>query len=297
MKQAQPFLLRVGGKGLLAVILVALVVIPIVGVYGWAKAFGWIDPRKHATQIPLQERAIDKTVQAPKLFQEPLLSVTFDDGWESVFTVAYPLLQRYGIQTTQYALSGTLDDQKYMSIQQLRAMQATGHQIACHTVNHADLTTLDTKELNYQLKGCKDTFGKLLGPMKDFASPYSSYDETSIAAIKKYFRSHRNTDGDPTNGVGDPDVNVPDNFDIYNLTAVTVRRDTTPASIQKLIDYARKHNAWLILTYHAIDESKSNYGLDTKQLEAQLREMSTGKIRIAPVDEVLDTYISLPPEF
>jgi peptidoglycan/xylan/chitin deacetylase (PgdA/CDA1 family) len=70
------------------------------------------------------------------LFGQPLLSVTFDDGWESVYTQAMPILQRDGIRTTQYVLSGTEKDPLYMSWAQIGAMQRPATRLpatACRT--------------------------------------------------------------------------------------------------------------------------------------------------------------------
>lgn len=270
------------------VALLAFLVVPSLATINWATDLGLIDHRE-AKPIAMQPRTIDQT-GAPKLFEEPLLSVTFDDGWGTVFSSAYPLLQKYGISTTQYVLSGEFDDQQYMSKKQVEVLQQTGHQIGCHTVNHPDLTALDASALQHQLLDCKQTLIKLVGPIQDFASPYSSYSDATMAAIKQYYRSQRNTNGDPTNGVGDPDMNTAANFDIYNLTAVTVHRETTAKEIKALIDYAIAHKSWLILTYHAVDDRPSDYGLDIEGIQQQLKTMSNSNIRIATIGSVLDAY-------
>jgi peptidoglycan/xylan/chitin deacetylase (PgdA/CDA1 family) len=200
------------------------------------------------------------------------------------------LLQKYGVATTQYVISGTFSDRQYMSKKQVEVMQNTGHQIGCHSVSHADLVTLVDEDLKHEVSDCKKTLSDLYGTIKDFASPYSSYNDTTIAAIRKDFRSQRNTDGDPTNGIGDPDVNTGDNFDVYNLVSVTIHRDTTVKQISDLIDYAKAHNSWLILTYHAVDEGSSEYGLDNVKMEEQLKAINKSNIRIATVGQVLDEY-------
>jgi peptidoglycan/xylan/chitin deacetylase (PgdA/CDA1 family) len=275
-------------KGATLLFLLAFLILPSLTFLNWAKSFGLIDSRK-AKPIAMQVRAVDKTGK-PKLFEQPLLSVTFDDGWGSVFTHVYPLLQKHGVETTQYVMSGVFSDQQYMSKKQVEVMQQTGHQIGCHSVSHADLVTLIAKDLHHEVADCKKTLSDLYGNTKDFATPYSSYDDSVVAEIRKYFRSHRNTDGDPTNGIGDPDVNTGNDFDIYDITSVTIHRDTTSKQIADLIKYAQAHNSWLVLTYHAVDEGSSEYGLDTKKMEEQLKVMAESKIRIATVGQVLDEY-------
>jgi peptidoglycan/xylan/chitin deacetylase (PgdA/CDA1 family) len=226
----------------------------------------------------------------PKLFNEPLISVTFDDGWESVYQTAAPQLQKYGIHTTQYVLSGNGNYPGYMSIDQIKSLQKSGHEIACHSIDHPDLTTLDNEDLSKQLNGCKTDLSKALGaPVNDFASPYGSYNPRTIAATKKVFSSHRNILGTISDGVDDYDVNEAATFDKDNIIGVTVKRDTTVAELQQLVDYARSHNAWLVLVYHQADDGPSQYGMDPTALDKQLAYLSKTPVRIVTVGQVIKT--------
>jgi peptidoglycan/xylan/chitin deacetylase (PgdA/CDA1 family) len=291
-------ILETVGKVLILAIMAAILLFPVLNVVGLAKEIGIIDPRKTAPIIRMQIRPEDKTTQAPQLFKEPLLSVSFDDGWETTFTKAYPMLQQYGIPTTQYVLSGELGASNYLSIQQLQAMYESGHQIACHSVNHPDLTTLGPAELNYELKTCQQVFSKYFGPIQDFASPYSATDDTTIASIKQYYRSQRNTLGEyqiPTAW----SMNTPQNFNVYNINAIAIESNTTPAQITALIKYAMAHNYWIILTYHAIDQTNNptKFGLNIPQMNAQLKAISDSRIRIVTIGQVLNAYLPGQSEF
>lgn len=277
-------------RGSTSLFVCAVVLLPLFSVGWWFKyLFIHNDPRR-ATALPqFVHRSID-TNTPPKLFQEPLISVTFDDGWESVYTMAMPLLQKYGIRNTQYLISSTTDDIHYLSKDQIKQLINNGYEIGCHTVSHADLVSLSDKELWDELNGCKTAFEKDYHiTTTNFASPYGRYNSHTLSVIRQLYSSQRNTDGDITDGVNGLDVNVKSSFDRYNIIGVTLERDTPLWQIKAAVDYTIKHNGWLVLNYHQIDSGSSEYGLQPKNLEKQLSYVSKSPVRIVTMDEVIRT--------
>jgi peptidoglycan/xylan/chitin deacetylase (PgdA/CDA1 family) len=277
-------------RGLTSLFVCAVVLLPLV--FTVIQVKGWLgiksDGRTTKPLAAMQVRSIDKTSDPVKPFDQPLITVTFDDGWESTYTEALPVLQKYGIPTTQYVLSGTSKDTNYMSFQQMVNAKNAGHQIACHSIDHADLTKLDLLGLAKELTTCRSVIQERVGgTVDDFASPYGASTPTTISAIRQNYRSHRNTDGDITNGISKFDVNVKGHFDRYDIIGVTVRRDTTDAQIQAAIDFAVQNNGWLVLTYHQVDEGESQFGLDTTLMDQQFKLISKANARIVTMDQVL----------
>lgn len=282
--QALSFLGRTLGALFICTI---VVVVPLLSLVEVGHFFQGGPKRSAQTLTAFEARAVDSTEQSPQLFKEPLITVTFDDGFETNYSVAMPMLHKHGIRTTQYMLSGTADDPSYLSWEQMEQMQRAGHEIACHTNSHADLTLLDDVMLDRELGTCKQELTKRFGPIRNFASPYGASNERTIKAISKYHTSQRNTLGDPTNGVDDLDVNTAKNFDRMNIIGVTVRRDTTMQEIRSLVEYTRKHNGWLVLTYHQANDKNSVYSLTPEQFNEQFKYLSGTDVRIATVDQVL----------
>jgi peptidoglycan/xylan/chitin deacetylase (PgdA/CDA1 family) len=277
-------------RGLTSLFVCLVVLLPLILTGIQLKS--WIgfgnDKRSDQPLAVMQVRAIDKTSDAIKPFEQPLITVTFDDGWESNYTDALPALQKFGIPTTQYVLSGTSKDQSYMSFQQMVNAKKAGHDIECHTIDHADLTKLSVKDLTNELTTCQSVVqDRVGGSVADFASPYGASNATTISAIKKVYRSHRNTNGDISNGISEYDVNLKAGFDRYNIIGVTIRRDTTNEQIQAAIDYTIAHNGWLVLTYHQVDEGSSQFGLDDKLMNRQFRVISEANARIVTMNQVL----------
>ncbi len=275
-------------QGISSFIVIAIVlVVPIFSLYEFGHTFTSHDTRSNISLAAMKQRPADNTTLPAQLFQEPLVTVTFDDGFESIYKSALPLLQKYGIHSTQYIVAGNTHDQNYVSWDQVGQIQQAGHEIACHTMTHADLTTLNDSDLEYQVHQCKVELGNRFGIIDDFASPYGAQNAKTIGVISKYFDSQRNTNGDPTNGVSDADVNIADNFNRFDIIGVTVHNDTTIDELQKLIMYAKATNGWLVLTYHQADEGGSQYAVDATKLEQQFKYLSSTNVRIVTLHDAL----------
>ena len=265
-------------------------IIMVVPIWSLVELTGFFryDAGRKATALPaFQTRAADANKPAPELFNEPLLSVTYDDGWESIYSQAMPILQRNGIRTTQYVLSGVEKDEQYMSWDQIAAMQTAGHEIACHSVSHPDLTTLDDKHLREQIKGCKTDLTTRFGSVTNFASPYGAETGHTVNEISKVFASQRNANGELGDGITDEDVNTRANFSRYDIIGITVRGDTTIDQLKAVLEYAKAHNAWVVLTYHQADDEDSKFALDITKMTKQLEFLSKSDIRIVTVNQAL----------
>jgi peptidoglycan/xylan/chitin deacetylase (PgdA/CDA1 family) len=91
------------------------------------------------------------------------VALTFDDGYEDAFTNALPVLRRYGYTATFYIISGLVGQPGYMTWDQLAALWDAGMEIGAHTIDHLDLTTLDTYEAERQIAQSKADLERGLG--------------------------------------------------------------------------------------------------------------------------------------
>src|SRR6185437_802374 len=138
---------------------------------------------------------------------------------------ALPILKKDAIHGTYYIISGNLTQQPtYMTAAQVRALKAAGMEVGSHTVTHPDLTTLTATQLTAQLKNSQTRLQSVLGgtAVTDFAAPYGTYNNATIAAAQKYYRSYRTTD---------PGYNSKDDTDVYRLRVQNIISTTTPAQV------------------------------------------------------------------
>ena len=78
------------------------------------------------------------------------IMVNFDDGFDNVYDLGLPVLDKYGIKTTQYIICGKPTDSKngFMTWDNIRSMAASGHDIQSHSMSHLDANTLSQDELD-----------------------------------------------------------------------------------------------------------------------------------------------------
>ena len=84
---------------------------------------------------------------------EGVVSINFDDGFESSFVNGMPIIDAAGLKTTQFIITQKLGLESYISSGQMLAMQANGHEIAAHTRTHPHLSTLTDAQQHDKIDG------------------------------------------------------------------------------------------------------------------------------------------------
>ena len=207
------------------------------------------------------------------------MSLTFDDGDETIYKNAFPILAGDGFKSTAYIISNTLTDTSgaYISPAQLKTMSAAGFEIGSHSVSHPDLTTLTASQLNTELAQSKKDLEGVVGAgnVKSFASPYGAYNTAVLNAIKANYQSHRPVD------VG---YNVKNNFDAYRLKVQNMASTTTMAEYQSWINQAIKDRSWLVIAYHKIvSSSPGDYDTLMADFTQQMAYIKSTGITVEPV--------------
>jgi peptidoglycan/xylan/chitin deacetylase (PgdA/CDA1 family) len=78
-------------------------------------------------------------------YQEPLprkaVAITIDDGYRSVYDLAYPILKKYDFTATLFIYTDFIDNSpNALTWEQLRELAQAGFEVEAHTITHADLT-------------------------------------------------------------------------------------------------------------------------------------------------------------
>ncbi|GEM49959.1 polysaccharide deacetylase family protein [Deinococcus cellulosilyticus] len=103
--------------------------------------------------------------------------VTIDDGYEDVYTQAFPALKELGIPATFFVITEKVGTEGFVTWEQLKEMQAAGWEIQSHTASHARLIDLPPAEIRAELQKSKDTLEANLGtPVPCVAYPYGLHD-------------------------------------------------------------------------------------------------------------------------
>jgi peptidoglycan/xylan/chitin deacetylase (PgdA/CDA1 family) len=123
-----------------------------------------------------------------KNIPEEAIVITMDDGWEGVYTYAYPVLKEYGFPFTIYLYKKYVNiGGRSLSWEQIREMMKNGCEIGSHSVSHESLrgkknrTEADQQLwLLGELKDSKEFLEKNLGiTCTSFAYPFGIFDEST----------------------------------------------------------------------------------------------------------------------
>jgi peptidoglycan/xylan/chitin deacetylase (PgdA/CDA1 family) len=107
---------------------------------------------------------------------EKTVVITFDDGYESVYLNAYPILEEFGFQGVVFVIANTLEKDKsygYLKQSQLRELLRRDWEIGSHSISHHNLKTTPLG-LRNEIEGSKQILEEAIGaPVTTFAYPYN----------------------------------------------------------------------------------------------------------------------------
>jgi peptidoglycan/xylan/chitin deacetylase (PgdA/CDA1 family) len=138
----------------------------------------WLD--EHGYQAVTLEEVESAWYGGGTLPAKPVV-ISFDDGYRPQFTYALPELRKHGWPGVLNLKAEGSD--LYES--NVRAMIDAGWELAAHTIDHSDLTTLDAAALKRETAGARQILRREYGvPVKDFCYPAGRFDPTVITAVE-----------------------------------------------------------------------------------------------------------------
>jgi peptidoglycan/xylan/chitin deacetylase (PgdA/CDA1 family) len=130
------------------------------------------------------ERQVEYLATKPKSAVPVVLS--FDDGDESCYTMAAPILERHGLRADFFIVTQWIGQPGFMTSDQLRDLLSRGHGIHSHTRTHPRLPELTTAQIEDELNRSKAELEAILGrPVTQLSIPGGAYDERVIEIAKR----------------------------------------------------------------------------------------------------------------
>lgn len=122
-------------------------------------------------------------------YEQRLVAVTFDDGYEDVYTNAFPLLKKYEIKATLFMPTSLIGEEGYLDEDQLRELQNSGYvDVESHTVSHEDLSRLSPDEIENEFRESKRTLEDILDKTVNVIAYPGGYVNSDVEEIAgKYF--------------------------------------------------------------------------------------------------------------
>ena len=159
-----------------------------------------IDPDLFEAQIKALSKAgyyFLTPEEAYKAFTENALPakkvvwLTFDDGNEDFYTIAYPILKKYKAKATNNVITGFVKkgNAGNLTVKQMKEMMTHGMSFQSHTVNHPDLSATDKATQKVELTDSIDFLeNKLNTKVNTIAYPSGRYNQTTLDLAKKTYK-------------------------------------------------------------------------------------------------------------
>ncbi len=219
------------------------------------------------------------------------VTLRFDDGQESVYTNAFPVMARYlfsGVASVVTSMIGNISNQ--MTVEQLKEMQETGWDIVSHSKYHdldynSPAGFVDDELRESQSFLIQNGFEK---GSRFYIAPRGSINSTIMRKIKEYYCMA---------SFSYPDTNNAYPYH-YLIGSHTVKQDTSPATVKGWIDQARQQGLWLILVFHVVDESGDRLTYSPSDFAEVIDYIASVDIPVVTFSEVFDQYYlsSLPTQ-
>jgi len=129
------------------------------------------------TSISLQQYA-DWRENKSELPEKAFL-ITFDDGYESNYTMAYPVLQKLEIYAVIFVVTDCIDTPGFLTSEQCLQLEKSGLiSIQSHSASHANFSLITQSQRRQELERSQQAMHKMFGerPVLAVAWPYGEYD-------------------------------------------------------------------------------------------------------------------------
>ena len=180
-----------------------------------------------------------------------LVTFWFDDATETQFTNAFPLLEKAGYTATVAVPTNAVCKKRFMTWNQLRYLQSKGWEISSHTKSHiCDLAKYDQDTTTIEFKQSKEILESQGLHVEQFVMPCGYYRPFLFSMAMNYYKSYRSSRA----GLNSLPVEKTSDLHTYTVTSAT-----TGEEVEKWVESAKRHNAWLIIVFHQLDAKHETY--------------------------------------
>jgi peptidoglycan/xylan/chitin deacetylase (PgdA/CDA1 family) len=228
---------------------------------------------------------------APAFSREPipdkLVVLTFDDSSKSHYTVARPLLKKYGFGATFFVTEGfefPTNKRDYMTWEQIAELHKDGFEIGNHTLDHKSVTRETVRDLAAQVRGINAQCEKHKIPIPvSFAYPGNAIEREALPVLKDLGIKFARRGGAPEHpykeGKGfayEPGLDHP----LLIPSAGDARPGWTLGDFKRAVGQARGGKI-AVLQFHGVPDSAHDWvNISQKQFEEYLKYLADNKYQV-----------------
>jgi peptidoglycan/xylan/chitin deacetylase (PgdA/CDA1 family) len=145
-------------------------------------------------------------------------------------------------------------ESRYATPEHLRRLQQTGHEIGSHSDTHPLLASLNSSEIIHELDTSQKYLKDLgLGDIPGLAYPFGDFSSAVETEAFRFYRYVRTS----LAGLNDRTTSP------YRLKILAITRSTPDAEIMRWIDDAIATSTWLILLFHDLNDTATDFTYTT----------------------------------
>jgi peptidoglycan/xylan/chitin deacetylase (PgdA/CDA1 family) len=233
----------------------------------------------------LRRRYVRLLERKPAHFQldRPLLSISFDDAPATAAHEGARRVEAAGVLATYFISAGLCGETGPMGLNatadEVKAVAASGHEIACHTFSHLDCGQAGAPQIAEDVGRNSDRLAALgLGRPTTFAYPYGDVSIDAKRVLGPRYRALRGLH----EGV------VEDGSDLNQMPAVGIEGPDGEARASRWLTEAARRRGWLLLYTHDVSDSPSAWGCTPEALDRLLAQAKALDFEIRTVDGALN---------
>jgi peptidoglycan/xylan/chitin deacetylase (PgdA/CDA1 family) len=128
---------------------------------------------------------VEAIIKGAMLPAKPVV-ISFDDGYESVYQDAYPIMHAEDFSGVMYLVESYLGAEGFMDIGQIQEMTRNGWEIGSHSMTHPYLSKVHD-QVFYEAGGSKTLLSSKIGvDVETFAYPFGDMDGYIATKISEY---------------------------------------------------------------------------------------------------------------
>lgn len=226
-------------------------------------------------------------VSVKNLYAEPLkdgsfdkgyVTLTFDDGYSSFITKAYPILKKYNMTATIPVITGTTNLRGYLTPDDLVVVQKAGFEISSHTRTYSRLVDQTSTKRIEEIVGSAYDLKEAGFSASTFVYPYGSLSADIVSLVQRAgYKGARST----IRGYNTK------NTDKFLLKDQIIQSATQVEDLARYLDTAASEKQWVILEFHRIDDSPNSADKDsitTAQLESFVKRIKDSGLEIITLE-------------
>ena len=203
--------------------------------------------------------SINYTPQIPSAYEiapwhawkQGAITYSFDDGCSNQINKAIPSLNKYGLKATFNLVTSWVSNWNYW-----KQASQNGHEIASHTITHANLNGAGENELFQSKQIIEQNIGK-----ECVTIAYPNCNVGNKNTIGKYYISGRTCSGQ---------LMSKNPGDIFELSSTIVGQTSSHNSandLNKLAESAAQQNKWIVYLIHGVDDDGGYSPINSNALD------------------------------